>query len=323
METVTAIIPMLWVRVLGGTMYLTGVIMAAINLVMTVRTAPDKLEDTVVEVPVRTVAAPAPTAGGPKRQEEGVYYDDVLNAASAKIQGGFHRALEGWGVAFTVLVVLAIGIGSVVEIVPMLIMRSNIPTIAAVKPLTPLEVEGREIYLSEGCYNCHSQMVRPFRHEIERYGEYSKPGESVYDHPFQWGSKRTGPDLAREGGKYPHLWHIRHLDDPRKTSPSSLMPRFNWLLEQDLDLSSLQAKMTGLRSVGVPYTDADIDGGVAHAQSQASTIAESIKAEGGPPNLGNKKVIALVAYLQRLGTDIRGEVGAPAPAPTAELGGAK
>ncbi|RMF56784.1 MAG: cytochrome-c oxidase, cbb3-type subunit II, partial [Bacteroidetes bacterium] len=152
---------------------------------------------------------------------------------------GLHRKLEGWPLVFTILTTIAILIGGTVEFLPLVLIEDNVPRIATVKPFTPLEVEGRDIYIREGCNNCHSQMVRPFRHEIERYGEYSKPGETVYEHPFLWGSKRTGPDLARVGGKYPNLWHVRHMEDPRSTSPRSIMPPYPWLLEKTLDLSDL------------------------------------------------------------------------------------
>ena len=146
-----------------------------------------------------------------------------------------HRWLEAKPVTFTVLALVAVLIGGLVEIVPMFLVKQNVPTIASVKPYTPLEVLGRDIYIREGCLGCHSQMIRPFRSETERYGEYSKAGEFVYDHPFLWGSKRTGPDLHRVGGKYPDAWHYNHMDDPRSTSPGSIMPRYPWLLTQKLD----------------------------------------------------------------------------------------
>jgi len=218
---------------------------------------------------------------------------------------GKHRALEGWPLVFTILVTLAILVGGVVEFVPLVLMEGNVPRIATIKPFTPLEVEGRDLYIREGCNNCHSQMVRPFRDEIERYGEYSKPGETIYEHPFLWGSKRTGPDLARVGGKYPNLWHVRHFEDPRSTSPRSIMPPYDWLLRNDLDLSLLQTKLHKLRTVGVPYTDADIDGAVQNAMAQAATIATDVASQGGPKGLQNKEVVALVAFLQRLGKDIK------------------
>ena len=164
---------------------------------------------------------------------------------------------------------------------------------------------GRDIYIREGCYNCHSQLVRPFRYETERYGEYAKAGEYVYDHPFQWGSKRTGPDLLRVGGKYPSLWHVRHMELPTSTTPGSIMPAYPHLLSDDLDVSNIGAKLRALRIVGVPYTDGDIEGAPAAIAAQAKTFATEIESQQGPKGLESKEIIALTAYLQRLGTDIR------------------
>ena len=222
---------------------------------------------------------------------------------------GRHRTLEGWPLVFTVLVVLSILVGTVVEFVPMLMVESNIPRISTVKPYTPLEVAGRDLYIREGCNNCHSQQVRPFRNELERYGEYSKPGEGVYDHPFLWGSKRTGPDLARVGGKYPHLWHVRHMEDPRSTSPRSIMPPYDWLLRRDAHLDNLPARLRALRKVGVPYSDEEIEQAVSLARAQAQTIADEVAQQGGPQGLAGKEIIAMVAYLQRLGTDLNAAGG--------------
>jgi cytochrome c oxidase cbb3-type subunit I/II len=166
-------------------------------------------------------------------------------------------------------------------------------------------VIGRDIYIREGCYNCHSQLVRPFRYETERYGEYSKAGEYVYDHPFQWGSKRTGPDLHRVGGKYPSLWHVRHMAIPRSTTPGSVMPRYPHLLTDEYDTSLVGSKLRALRAVGVPYTDGEIETAMASMQTQARTIAAEVEAQQGPTGLAGKEIVALTAYLQRLGTDIR------------------
>jgi cytochrome c oxidase cbb3-type subunit I/II len=208
-------------------------------------------------------------------------------------------------VLFTVMTALALAVGTMVETLPMFFNTSNVKEIASVKPYTPLEVVGRDIYIREGCYNCHSQMVRPFRYETERYGEYSKAGEYVYDHPFQWGSKRTGPDLQRVGGKYPSLWHVRHLAQPNSTTPGSIMPRYPHLLTSDFDTSLIGAKLRALRSVGVPYTDGDIETAVADMTRQAHAIAAEVEAQQGPKGLAEKEVIAVTAYLQRLGTDIK------------------
>lgn len=218
---------------------------------------------------------------------------------------GRHRTLEGWPLVFTVLTTIAILVGGAAEFIPLFLIESNVPTIESVTPYTPLELEGRDIYIREGCVGCHSQQVRPFRHELERYGEYNKPGEHVYDHPFLWGSKRTGPDLARVGGKYPDLWHVRHLDDPRSTSPNSIMPPYPWMLDKQVDFDGIEGKMRTLRSLGVPYSDADIAGAADDARAQAASMAAGIADVGGPENLADKEVIAITAYLQRLGSDIR------------------
>ena len=171
-----------------------------------------------------------------------------------------------------------IAIGGAVEMIPTFTIKSNIPTIASVKPYTPLELQGRDIYIREGCNTCHSQMIRPFRSETERYmGEYSKAGEYVYDHPFLWGSKRTGPDLMREGGKYPDSWHYYHMIDPRTMSPGSIMPQYSWLADQDLDMTTTESKLKAMRTLGVPYTQAEIDNGNTALQTQATAIADNLK----------------------------------------------
>ncbi len=206
---------------------------------------------------------------------------------------------------FTVLAVVSILVGGLVEIIPMFLVRANVPTIASVHPYTPLEVLGRDIYIREGCLGCHSQMIRPFRSETERYGEYSKAGEYVYDHPFLWGSERKGPDLAREGGKYPDAWHFNHMDDPRSTSPGSIMPRYSWLLTQKLETDSLPARLKALRRIGVPYPEG-FENGPAQKdlQAQADRVVANLK-QGAVNADADKEIIALIAYLQRLGTDIK------------------
>lgn len=218
---------------------------------------------------------------------------------------GRHRKLEGWPLVFTLLTTVSILIGGAIEFIPLVLVDDNVPRIATVTPWTPLELAGRDIYIREGCNNCHSQMVRPFRHEIERYGEYSKPGETIYERPFLWGSKRTGPDLARVGGKYPNLWHVRHFDDPRSTSPQSIMPRYDWFLDWDLDFESIPPRLETLQTLGVPYTDDEIASSIEDAQRQAKEIAEDVSSSGGPANLEGKEIVAIVAYMQRLGADIK------------------
>lgn len=222
---------------------------------------------------------------------------------------GRHRKLEGWPLLFTILTTISIMIGGVVEFLPLVLVKENVPRIESVQPWTPLELTGRDIYIREGCNNCHSQQVRPFRHELERYGEYSKPGETIYERPFLWGSKRTGPDLARVGGKYPHLWHVRHMEDPRSTSPRSIMPPYDWLLRKKLDLSDLPSKISVLQRFGVTYSAAVQSDPIAVASAQAAAIATEVASQGGPDNLADKEIIAMVAYLQRLGTDLKASAG--------------
>jgi cytochrome c oxidase cbb3-type subunit I/II len=215
-----------------------------------------------------------------------------------------HGAIENKALLMTILVTVLITIGGLVEIVPMMAIKSNVPTIATVTPYSPLELEGRDLYIREGCYNCHSQMIRPFRAETMRYGEYSKAGEFVYDHPHQWGSKRTGPDLQRVGGKYPDAWHYRHMEDPKKTSAGSIMPRYGWLLSDDLDTSLTTRKLKAMVTLGVPYTEAQIASADADRDAQAAKIATSLKTAGIECAPG-KEIIAMIAYLQRLGVDGR------------------
>jgi cytochrome c oxidase cbb3-type subunit I/II len=191
-----------------------------------------------------------------------------------------------------------------IEIVPMYLIKSNVPTITSVKPYTALEVLGRDIYIREGCVGCHSQMIRPFRSETERYGEYSKSGEYVYEHPFLWGSKRTGPDLHRIGGKYPDAWHFNHMDDPRTTSPGSIMPSYPWLLTQKLETNSLPARIGALRKVGVPYPEGYEQVALEELKTQAGTIVTNLMG-GSIEAQADKEIIAMIAYLQRLGTDIK------------------
>ena len=194
-----------------------------------------------------------------------------------------HERIETNNFLMIVLILVAVAIGGIVEIVPLFFQRSTTQPVEGLKPYTPLQLAGRDVYVREGCYNCHSQMVRPFRAEALRYGALSTAGEFVYDHPFQWGSKRTGPDLHRVGGKYSDEWHRTHLNNPRDLVPESNMPAYPWLLTSNVDDASIGAHMSGLRKVGVPYTDAEI-----------AKAAEDVK--------GRTEMDALVAYLQVLGT---------------------
>jgi cytochrome c oxidase cbb3-type subunit I/II len=198
-----------------------------------------------------------------------------------------------------------------IEIIPMFLIKENVPTIASVKPYSPLEVLGRDIYIREGCVGCHSQMIRPFRSETERYGEYSKVGEFVYDHPFLWGSKRTGPDLHRVGGKYPDAWHYNHMENPRSTSPGSIMPNYVWLLSQKLDTGVVVDRMRALRKAGVPYTDVEIKDAARSIAAQSQKVVANL-ATGSITNApADREIIAVIAYLQRLGTDIKAMPAAP------------
>lgn len=281
LETVQQIIPMYAIRVFGGLLYLTGAILGVVNLVKTMKSG-SLVEEEKAEAP----ALESPPAG----KRKGEYW---------------HRWIERRPVQFALLAVVAVLIGGIVEYVPLMMVKSNIPTISSVKPYTPLELEGRDIYISEGCYVCHSQMIRPFRSETERYGEYSKAGEFVYDHPFQWGSKRTGPDLQREGGKFPDAWHYNHLEDPQSTSPGSIMPSYSWLTTDDLDASHLPAKIRAMQKLGVPYPEGYDQTAMQDLKTQADSIVTNLQNTGVPNATWNKKIIALIAYLQRLGTDIK------------------
>lgn len=216
-----------------------------------------------------------------------------------------HRKLiESKGAVMAVMTTVFISIGGLVEIAPLYSQALGPEPMEGIEPLTPLELAGRDIYVREGCYNCHSQMVRPIRAETERYGEYSKPGEFVYDHPFQWGSRRIGPDLHRVGGKYPHLWHVRHMEDPKSTTPQSIMPAYPWLLTNETDFDSVQERIDAMLMLGVPYGDF-VKGAEESARAQAHAIAQEIGAQGGDAaGLESKQIVALTAYLQRLGTDL-------------------
>ena len=300
LETVTQIMPMYWMRAIGGTLYLTGVIVLVYNIIRTVKQG-STVEDELAEAPALT------------------------KISDGRLKGEkFHPWLERRPIQLTLLATVAILIGGLIQIVPTIMVKSNIPTIASVKPYTPLELEGRDLYIREGCVGCHSQMIRPFRSEVARYGDYSKAGEYVYDHPFLWGSKRTGPDLHREGGKYNDNWHFNHMWDPRSTSPGSIMPAYTWLYDnQAMDYSLTETKMKAMRTLGVPYTDADIANAQKSIQDQSAIIEKNLnndpdfvksyeeskqkaaaKGEKFVP-MKDREIVAMIAYLQRLGTDIK------------------
>jgi len=282
LETVLQIIPMYIIRSVGGTLFFVGMLMLAYNLAKTMKLGSfAKNED---------AEAPALVMGENKLR-----------------RGMAHRWLESKPILFTVATFIVISIGGLVEVVPTYLIKSNIPTIASVKPYSPLELQGRDVYISEGCNNCHSQLIRPFRSEVERYGEYSKAGEFVYDHPFLWGSKRTGPDLARIGGKYSDMWHYLHMQNPRQMSPGSIMPEYPWLLENRLDVESTSAKISVMRKLGVPYPEGYEGKAVADLNKQANSIADALL-DNGIIVEPDAEIVALIAYLQRLGTDIKNKV---------------
>ncbi|MBX3383535.1 MAG: cytochrome-c oxidase, cbb3-type subunit I [Phycisphaeraceae bacterium] len=301
-ETTVVLMPLYWIRVIGGLLYITGTVLCGYNALMTWRSRPARYAEPVHEAPALTrfyEDPPVPQSRLSSNIEFGRKVDSYV------LQGWFHRVWERKPLKFTVLTTLAVIIASLFEIIPTFLIRSNVPTIASVKPYTPLELAGRDIYIAEGCYNCHSQMIRPIWAETKRYGEYSKPGEFIYDRPFQWGSRRIGPDLAREGGRQNHDWHVRHFENPQQLVPQSIMPSYAHLLRDDLDFPAIQARVNAMAMLGVPYGEAVRDGrAVDMAREQARRISEELVAQGGYDGLEGKKIIAMVAYMQRLGTDI-------------------
>jgi cytochrome c oxidase cbb3-type subunit I/II len=281
LETVTQLKPFFAMRAFGGSLFFIGSLLMVYNLVATIR---------------KGVFLPDEAASAPKL--EGTY---VQHAGEH-----WHRWIERRPIQFLVLSLVVILIGGIIELIPTFLIKTNIPTISSVKPYTPLELQGRDIYIREGCYTCHSQMIRPFRSETARYGEYSKAGEFVYDHPFQWGSKRSGPDLAREGSgnlKKTNSWHYNHLEEPSAISTGSIMPSYAFMLDKDLDTAITGAKIRAMRKIGVPYPEGYDQIANADLVAQEKEIQASLKKDGIETN-GNKEVIALIAYLQRLGTDI-------------------
>ncbi len=305
-ETTLRLLPMYWGRVIGGVLYLGGTLICCYNLLMTWMHRKKPYEKPVYEYP-RLAADYEGAPAGSYLKQSGAHVANVAYKLEYFSGASWHHRWERLPLFFTVMVTLAVVSASLFEIIPTFLIKSNVPTISTVTPYTPLELAGRDIYLAEGCYNCHSQMVRPIRAETERYGEYSKPGEFVYDHPFQWGSRRIGPDLHRVGGKYPHLWHVRHMEEPQSTTLQSIMPPYPWLLEDELDFADLTKSVKAMKTLGVPYSDEELAAAADHARAQANTIAGEIVEQGGPEGLGDRKIIALIAYLQRLGTDISKE----------------
>ncbi len=278
LDTTLQLLPMHMMRAIGGTLYLIGAILMAYNLFKTMA------QGTLLA----NEAAEATPLAVTEEAEKGEHW---------------HRWIERKPIQLLAGSLIMILIGSLVELIPTFMVKSNVPTIEAVKPYTSLELEGRDIYIREGCVGCHSQLVRPFRSETERYGEFSKSGEFVYDHPFLWGSKRTGPDLHREGGKYPDSWHYHHMRDPQSMSPGSIMPAYDWLYEQTLNTDQTKDKLAVMKKLGVPYSDEEISNAVTDLKTQSKAIQEHL-AEEKIKVSADKEIIALIAYLQRLGTDI-------------------
>ena len=299
LETVSEIIPMYWMRAIGGSMFVVGALIGVYNIIMTARVG-QKVTDELAEAPP---------------------LQKVTRKRTAK--EGYHTWLERRPVKLTIFATIAILVGGMVQIIPSLMVDDYVPVISSVKPYTPLELEGRDIYIRESCNACHSQMVRPFRSEVERYGEYAKAGEFVYDYPFLWGSKRTGPDLLRIGGKYSDNWHLNHFYDPQSTSSGSIMPSYKWLIKTALDKSKTERKMKAMQTLGVPYTIEEIARAQQWMDEQGRAIEKNLytdpdfvktyeadkkyAAENGEKfiEMRNREVVALIAYMQRLGTDIK------------------
>jgi cytochrome c oxidase cbb3-type subunit I/II len=273
-ETVTRIVPLYWVRALGGTLFIAGVVIMIYNLIKTAQSgekapAPER-------VPAYQLASGAGDRG--------------------------HRKLEGLALTFSVLAFIAIAVGSVIEIIPVLSLHKHIKPEMQIERYTPLELAGRDIYIREGCYVCHSQMIRKLPFDVVRFGAASTLEESMYDHPFQWGSKRTGPDLARVGKKYPGLWHYRHMLNPRDVVPMSIMPNYPWLATKNTNFYSLRKKLSVMSYLGVPYTQDDLARADLIAESEARRIAEELRKQGvNVDNLEQKEIVAMIAYLQALG----------------------
>ena len=298
LETVAQIVPMYWMRAIGGTLYLVGALIMGYNLFMTIRKGKAVADEEASAIPLIKIS---------RRRLAGEAY---------------HPWLERRPIRLTILATFVILIGGIVQIVPTIMVKSNIPTISEVTPYTPLELEGRDLYIREGCVSCHSQMIRPFRSEVVRYGPYSRAGEYVYDHPFLWGSKRTGPDLLRVGKKYSDSWHLNHMYDPQSTSPGSIMPAYPWLIYNRLDTSKTLKKMEVMIQLGVPYSESDMATAYEHMEAQAKQIsgniledpqfAEAYQQEKEQLSgdmeafipLEDREIVALIAYMQRLGVDL-------------------
>ncbi len=283
-ETVVRLVPLYWVRAVGGAIYLGGFALMCTNLALTIRRAPKAIEDEAAQVRAWQYEWAEMSKGRP------------------------HRVLEGLPGLLTALTLVAVLVGSILEIVPMLLasdVRQSESRMVGnggkIRPYRPLELAGRDIYVREGCYLCHSQMIRSMVSEVVRYGQPSSEDESMYDHPFQWGSKRTGPDLARVGKKYPEFWHYRHMLEPRDVVQQSIMPAYPWLFSAKTDFAILPRKIRAMRTLGVPYSAEEAEGAQEDARAQARVIASELQKQGSPSGAEDTEIVALIAYLQSLG----------------------
>lgn len=281
-DVVQQMVPFYALRAIGGTIYLIGVFLMVYNLIKTARKG--------------TFVASEEASAAP-----------LTKNYKAPVKAHWHSKIERKPVMLLVLSLIVVAIGGMVEMIPTFLVKENVPTITSVKPYTPLELHGRDIYIQEGCNNCHTQMIRPFRHEVARYGEYSKAGEFVYDHPHLWGSKRTGPDLARIGSKYPDSWHFNHMLEPTSMAPGSVMPPYPWLFEKTINVGATGSKIHAMRKLGVPYKEGYEADAVNDLKKQAEEITKRLEKEK-IKIMSDKQIVALIAYLQRLGTDIKSEV---------------
>ena len=294
-----------WFRALGGVLYIAGMILLIMNIVKTVKGAGGVKDDEVQALPLWTDPEPE-------------VFDELKDAEKTERPwiarlNAVHSAIERWPVTFIVLTVIALSIGSICEIVPNMVQGALTPKIESIKPYTPLELAGRDIYMREGCVNCHTQMVRTLRADTERFGAYTRPGEGIYERPFLWGSKRTGPDLARVGNRYDASWHWKHMYNPQSTSEGSVMPAYANLYRDDTDYDILSDKLGSLAFIGTPYSSEEIANAAVDAKDQAKTIADGLRElaktavlepELPSEGLEDKEIIALTAYLLRLGTDL-------------------
>jgi cytochrome c oxidase cbb3-type subunit I/II len=324
-ETLQTVIPYWWVRALGGAVFLAGVVTLGINFLMTWGSRPASYDQRLYSVhpltPVDESAAPVDESASIRVDSE-LADKPVLELAKRLdvwSRARWHQQWERLPVKFSLLILSVVLVASAVGLLPMFLIRGNVPIVDSVRPYTPLELVGRDIYVSEGCHNCHSQMVRHIVTETIRYGDYSRAGESIYDRPFQWGSRRIGPDLARLGGRQNSLWHWLHLEEPQQVSPESVMPSFEHLLNRELDFAKVTERVRVAHRLGVPY-ERELEDAPEMARLQAEEVAAEIVSQGGPVKQGdylvmNTQAVALIAYLQRLGIDLNRPAGPAGASP--------